>query len=267
LEEAADAIGVKLRSFLHLVRDLIEVLPSTTEADWEDVDQLSYERPTVVLVSGFAATRRSLSVMRKRLRKDGFNVLILCLDWTNLSDGVRGLYRMAEKLSTIVTQLRKQRGMQRNQIHLVAHSAGGLVARYYIQMLGGWHYCDSLVTLATPHQGTWLAALGLFTHLLLKFRCLFQLLPISPFIKHLNAAPLPEDFRLVSIFSKGDLMCPARATQLPPVLRSRVPSIELEELGHSDFLWSKESYEVLRGYLGVPAVSPTARQEISENVD
>ena len=39
-------------------------------------------------------------------------------------------------------------------VALVGHSLGGLVARWYIQCLGGARRVDRLVTLATPHGGT-----------------------------------------------------------------------------------------------------------------
>ncbi len=236
---------MNLRSFFTLIGDLIEVLPTFGDAHWEDVESISGERPTVVLVSGFAATHRSLSVMRKRLKKDGFDVLVLSLDWGALSDGVRGLYRMAERLSAMVVALRKRRGKNGGKIYLVAHSAGGLVARYYVQLLGGWHYCDALITLATPHQGTWLAALGFFTHLILKARCLFQMLPVSPFMRRLNRTAWPDGFHLVSIYSKDDLMCPSGASRFPALDRGRIQNVEVKGLSHSDFLLSKQSYELL----------------------
>ncbi len=40
------------------------------------------------------------------------------------------------------------------RISLVGHSLGGLVARWYVQELGGRSRVDRLVTLATPHGGT-----------------------------------------------------------------------------------------------------------------
>jgi hypothetical protein len=36
---------------------------------------------------------------------------------------------------------------------IVAHSMGGLVARYWIGVLGGWRRCHALVTLGTPYRG------------------------------------------------------------------------------------------------------------------
>ena len=39
-------------------------------------------------------------------------------------------------------------------MHVVGHSLGGLVARYYVQRLGGDARVHTLVTLGTPHSGT-----------------------------------------------------------------------------------------------------------------
>jgi hypothetical protein len=36
---------------------------------------------------------------------------------------------------------------------VVAHSMGGLVARYWIAVLSGWRRCHALLTLGTPHRG------------------------------------------------------------------------------------------------------------------
>lgn len=251
---------MKIRNLTALIGELIRVLPTQSIPEWQKLSDLNPKQPTVVLVSGFAATRRNLSVIRKRLIKDGFNVVILPLDWHALSDGVKGLYRMSEKLSTLILELRKGPCRADAKIYLVAHSAGGLVARYYIQLLGGWHYCDGLVTLGTPHRGTWFAVLGLFSHLVLKARCLLQLVPVSPFIKMINSAPFPPRFRWLSVSSKDDLLCPRKATLLPPVLdRSQsLTSIELNGLSHGDFLLSKDSYQLLVHYL---------KDELLENRD
>ena len=36
---------------------------------------------------------------------------------------------------------------------VVAHSMGGLVARYWLGPLGGWRHCRGVITLGTPHRG------------------------------------------------------------------------------------------------------------------
>jgi len=245
---------MSLVSFLNLFKDLLDILIGRARKEEETPEQLLPEQPTVVLISGFVATRRALAVMRKRLLRDGFNVVVWSLDWQTLSDGVSGFYRMAEKLSSVVLGLRKGKGIGLGQggnprapVFIVAHSAGGLVARYYVQLLGGWHYCDALITLGTPHQGLWKAALGLLTHLVFRARCLLQMLPISPFLKQLNTAPYPAGFRMISIYSTGDHLCGKGAAQLPTELQitSGIQSLEIGQLSHGDFLWSKAGYEVL----------------------
>lgn len=78
---------------------------------------------------------------------------------------------------------------------LIGHSMGGLVARYFIEVLGGWRDTKMLVTLGTPHRGSVKALdflanglhkrLGPLTLLELSgliqtFPSVHQLLPIYP---------------------------------------------------------------------------------------
>ena len=39
------------------------------------------------------------------------------------------------------------------RIHIIGHSLGGLIARYYVTRLGGDARVHTLVTLGTPHDG------------------------------------------------------------------------------------------------------------------
>ncbi len=235
---------MQLWAFFAFLRDLIDVLPSRAAPEWSEVDYLEPGKPVVILLTGFGATRRNLSVMRRRFRKDGFNVLVLALDWTSLSDGVLGFYRMAEALASTIVKLRKRSDLRGQKISLVAHSAGGLVARYYVQQLGGFHYCENLVTLGTPHRGTWVSLLGFVTHLALKARCLFQMLPVSPFVRSINAAEFPEEFPFLSISSPQDYLCRPFRARLPKKWRDRpeIRSVRVSGLSHSGFLMSKRVY-------------------------
>ena len=36
----------------------------------------------------------------------------------------------------------------------MAHSMGGLVSRYYLEVLGGWHNARALFTFGTPYRGS-----------------------------------------------------------------------------------------------------------------
>ncbi len=40
------------------------------------------------------------------------------------------------------------------QLVFIAHSMGGLVSRYFVEVLGGWRHTKMLITLGTPHRGS-----------------------------------------------------------------------------------------------------------------
>lgn len=68
----------------------------------------------------------------------------------------RGIAERARELKTLL-----DRQFSREPVHLIAHSMGGLDARYLISRLGMANRVLSLTTLGTPHRGTMLADLGL----------------------------------------------------------------------------------------------------------
>jgi len=81
----------------------------------------------------------------------------------------------AEKLSSSV------RALSAKKVNLIAHSMGGLDARYAICRLGLADRVASLTTIGTPHLGTPLADLGI--GVLRRFRVLFSaLLDVDVFV-------------------------------------------------------------------------------------
>jgi hypothetical protein len=57
--------------------------------------------------------------------------------------------RLAEALDPVVADAR----WPGRPVLVVAHSMGGLVARYWAGVEGGWRHCLALVTLGAPHRG------------------------------------------------------------------------------------------------------------------
>ncbi|MBI1861991.1 MAG: hypothetical protein HYR96_13835 [Deltaproteobacteria bacterium] len=200
----------------------------------------------MVFVSGFGAPQRGLHIMKRRLLRDGYNVVLFSLHWQDFSGGIPD---MARALGREILSLKKLAPSA--PIHLVAHSAGGIVARFYVQVLGGSHYCETLTTLATPHHGTWLALLGFLSHLAVLWRCLIQLSPRSRLLRKLNGAPIPSDMRLVSIYSTDDIVCRSGSTRLPLEYAEspNVASFAIGGLSHSDFVLSKKGYQLIRTVL------------------
>jgi hypothetical protein len=66
-----------------------------------------------------------------------------------------GVPAVAERLKAeIGIRLAGLTGAARHRrVIVVAHSLGGVVARYWLGPLGGWPDCRALITVATPHQG------------------------------------------------------------------------------------------------------------------
>lgn len=67
----------------------------------------------------------------------------------------KGVAEAAELLDAdVAARLRLLGGEhQPGRVVVVAHSLGGLVARYWLGPLGGWRVCRALITLGTPHRG------------------------------------------------------------------------------------------------------------------
>ena len=101
----------------------------------------------VVMVHGIFQQGHSFVPLKKKLEKQGYDCLIPALKPADARAGIEGLAQQLQR------EIEAKWGKQAS-FHIVAHSMGGLVSRYYLQELGGYQHCQSLVTLATPHHGT-----------------------------------------------------------------------------------------------------------------
>ena len=233
-----------------LLKDLFYFVPVGIPKKWTEIKEVDPQKPTVILVSGFGALPSSLRIIRKRLKKDGFNVVLQTLSFQEFFDSISGFAWVSQKLARLVDELRECVGPEQ-KIFVVAHSAGGLVARHFIQNLDGYRQVNGLVTLATPHRGVWVAALGFLTHLVVKAKCLYDILPVSSFVKNLNRAQFPSSLELFSLYSTDDVLCPPKTAQLPPqiYLNDKVTQIQVKRISHMEFLFKKQPYQLVRDWL------------------
>jgi len=73
-------------------------------------------------------------------------------DWRrDLRATARQLQRFVEPQ---LDSWRRSSGADNAEIIYLAHSMGGLVARYYLEHLGGWRTCRALITFGSPHRGS-----------------------------------------------------------------------------------------------------------------
>jgi pimeloyl-ACP methyl ester carboxylesterase len=101
----------------------------------------------IVLVGGYASMVQSLEPLAASLRADGFEVYVFDVPDNGLAD----IHYSAERLAAFVADVRRRTGAA--HVDVVAHSAGGVVARSWAQLHGGAASLDQLVTIATPHHG------------------------------------------------------------------------------------------------------------------
>lgn len=132
----------------------------------------------ILLVHGIVDNHSIFTVLQRALRRRGFSNLA-SFDYGLLTSDVPGT---AQRLGATIAQLAADSGYEK--IHVIGHSLGGLMARYFAQKMGGDDLVHTLVTLGTPHQGTALARAGQFLPLV------GQLTPQSELMRTL-AAPAP----------------------------------------------------------------------------
>ncbi|MGW3564148.1 alpha/beta fold hydrolase [Streptomyces sp. NPDC000941] len=174
----------------------------------------------VLLLHGFIDNRSVFVLLRRSLRRDG-RQHVTALNYSPLTCDIR---TAAALLDRHVREIRARTGHSR--VDIVGHSLGGLIARYYVQRLGGDAFVHTLVTLGTPHSGTRTAPL-LSAHPLVRQMC-----PDSDVIEELRL-PAPDcRTRFIGFWSDVDqLMIPAETARIDhPDLRAR--NIRVSGIGH-----------------------------------
>lgn len=173
----------------------------------------------ILLVHGIMDNRSVFTVFRRALRKRGFGV-VHAVNYSLFTGDIRAA---AHQLRGHVERLREQAGS--DKVHIVGHSLGGVIARYYVQRMGGAAAVDTVVTLGSPHAGT-LAAYLMPTPLARQLR------PGSDLLAEL-ALPAPGcSTRFLVVWSRMDQMVvPQRNARLAhPDLH--IEQMELCDVGH-----------------------------------
>jgi pimeloyl-ACP methyl ester carboxylesterase len=180
----------------------------------------SRARPPVLLLHGFADNRSAFALLRRSLLRNGWT-RVQALNYSPLTTDIRSA---AEALGPHIERICEQSGHRR--VDIVAHSLGGLVARYYVQRLGGDARVRTLVTLGTPHAGT-RAVPALSPHPLAR-----QMRPGSEVLTELAEPAKGCRTRFVAFWSDLDqLMVPVEAARLDhPDLRTR--NVKVTGIGH-----------------------------------
>ncbi|MFZ3596435.1 lipase family alpha/beta hydrolase [Streptomyces sp. BH104] len=154
-------------------------------------------KPPVLLLHGFIDNRSVFVLLRRSLAQHG-RQHVESLNYSPLTCDIRAA---AALLARHVEEICERSG--RDRVDIVGHSLGGLIARYYVQRLGGDTRVRTLVTLGTPHGGTRVAPLA-DAHPIVR-----QMRPGSSVVEELKRPAPGCRTRFVSFWSDLDqLMLP-----------------------------------------------------------
>lgn len=174
----------------------------------------------VVLLHGFIDNRSVFVLLRRSLAQHG-GQRVESLNYSPLTCDIR---TAAELLGRHIEEICARTGSL--QVDVVGHSLGGLIARYYVQCLGGDLRVRTLVTLGTPHSGTRVVPLA-DAHPIVR-----QMRPGSAVVEELSRPAPGCRTRFVSFWSDLDsLMDPLESARLehPDLLAQNV---QVSGIGH-----------------------------------
>ena len=188
-------------------------------------------RPIIVL-HGYAMNRANFLPLAFRLRRAGLGPIVGFEYWT-----LGRTAAAARQLGWFVEHVQAMTGAA--QVDIVGHSMGGVVARYYVALLGGDGIVRSLVTIGSPHAGTDVSKVGIG-------HPTRELALGSRLVSRLAAAPPPRETKLVTILSHADALVPA-------ALQPELPGAErivYDDLGHVAMLGSRRVAQTIISRLG-----------------
>lgn len=190
------------------------------------------KRIPILFLHGVLHNAATFTWIKQRLALSG---------WTtfrdvNFATTVHSIPTMAEQAAWHVRDLMRTHGV--DHVDIVAHSMGGLIARYFVQLLGGDGLVRNLITLGTPHRGTSLSRYSLLPRIR-------ELSPDSPTIKTLSGCTPPRLTQATSISGALDILMWPRDCVWWPGVRN----IHLEGVGHAGLLFSRRVVRILKANL------------------
>jgi triacylglycerol esterase/lipase EstA (alpha/beta hydrolase family) len=195
---------------------------ATHEGRW----RVPGRRHPVVLLHGFAMNHTSWAWVGRRLAARGIGPL-----YGTSYFSPQPVRYSARHLGAFIERVIAREDAAR--VDIVAHSLGGLVARYYIERLGGARRVARLVTIGSPHRGTALGRFGLVP-------VARELAAGSALLGELGA-PSPE-VSYTSVWSRADaIVVPPESSSLAPAGEDRV----FDDLGHLSMLLSPRVIDVV----------------------
>lgn len=206
--------------------------------------QADRTRAPVILIPGYGMNRACFVWMAFYLRKRGWPWV-----WAvNNRPHSAGVPIYAQRLSDAVQRLKRETGA--SAVDIVGHSAGGVIAAWYIKHLGGAAHTRRLITIATPWKGTAVAVFGQRAHAR-------DLMPGSEIIQQIQGPPVPT----VALWTRTDGMLHPFSSGYSDGMRAE----EIENEGHLGMLYSAAVFRRVRELLAAPELPAPERQAREES--
>ncbi|MBP9088212.1 MAG: hypothetical protein KBG15_18970 [Kofleriaceae bacterium] len=202
---------------------------------------------TVLLITGVTIPATSFDPIVARLQRDGFKTVMY--EPPALLSG--DLFENADALAAVVDRVVAESG--ETKIDILAECTGGLIARHYIQALGGDAHVHRLVTFISPQHGLPKAPLAAS---FVGWPALDDLTPGSTFLETVNNAPLPATVDVTSVYSCTDEYIQPYETSIIPGAINIGVGCDGQFVGHFDFFYNSDLYVVMHGALTKPLTHP-----------
>jgi len=199
---------------------------------------------TVLLITGVTIPAEWFDPIVARLQRDGFNPVVY--EPPGLLSG--DLFENSEALAEVIDNIRAETGEEK--IDILAECTGGLIARHYIQALGGDQHVSRLVTFISPQHGLPKAA---WAYSLVGWPALSDLTPGSEFLTTVNNAKLPTNVNVTSIYTCTDEYIQPYKTSIIPGAKN-INLCSGKFVGHYQFFYDPEIYKLMHAEL----IAPTA---------
>jgi len=192
----------------------------------------------VLLITGVTIPSAWFDPIVARLKRDGFKPVVY--EPPALLSG--SLFQASQELAAVVDRVRADSGQAK--IDILAECTGGLIARHYIQSLGGDRYVSRLVTFVSPQHGIAKAPLAAA---LAGWPALYDLSPGSRFLNAVNGVPLPKGVAMTSIYTCSDEYIRPYQTSIVP----GATNIGLCDkfVGHFQTFYDPDIYLIMHGAL------------------
>ncbi|MCU7726993.1 alpha/beta fold hydrolase [Actinoplanes sp. KI2] len=207
---------------------------------------------TVVLVPGYGGGRAALSRLADRLEAAGRTTVVLTLP----GDGTGDLLTQADTLDSAVRDALRHGAPS---VDVIGYSAGGVVARLWVDRHHGAQVARRIVTLGSPLHGARIAGAGAALAPDACPQACRELAPGSDLLRRLDG-PLPAGLPWLSIWTQDDeTVQPPDSARLAGAVNVPLQSIcPSARVGHGDLPTDPKVTALVLTALGTaPLTAPT----------